>query len=157
SSGYTECTPIELDGNGLRRATATWHTRGHGINFQPVSAYPEPGLMTWDDGGTVMREEAPSGAYVEEWRLVPGSRDPLFARSGTPYRAGDVAVLVRDRPIAARRAARLPELVDEFADDRATLEGLLDCEFSIAERRDGEWTISASTLPWREGAHVDVR
>ena len=44
-----------------------------------MSAFPEPGLMTWNDDATVMHERAPSGAYLEEWRLVPGSRHPLFA------------------------------------------------------------------------------
>jgi len=162
SSGWTECgSPVE-DADGVRMATAEWHTRGHGINFQPVSAYPEPGLMTWNDDATVMHERAPSGAYVEEWRLIPGSRDRLSVEtvadgSGTTvYRAGPVAVLVRDRIQPIPRRARLVELVDEFADDRATLEGLLDCEFSIAEQQKGRWTITTSTLPWLEGTHPDV-
>ena len=143
-------------------ATAEWHTRGHGINFQPVSAYPEPGLMTWNDDATVMHERAPSGAYVEEWRLIPGSRDrpsvdTVADGSGTTvYRAGTVAVVVRDRLQPVPRQARLVELVDEFAHDRATLEGLLDCEFSIAEEREGRWTITTSTLPWLEGTQPDV-
>ena len=98
SSGFTESGPIELDPNGVRTATATWHTRGHGVNFQPISAFPEPGLMSWNDDATVMMERAPSGAYVEEWRLVPGSRDHLSVThvdDETFYRAGPVAVLVR--------------------------------------------------------------
>ena len=70
SSGFTKCDPVVIGPDGLRSATATWHTRGHGVNFQPVSAFPEPGLMSWNDDGTVMIERAPSGAYVEEWRLV---------------------------------------------------------------------------------------
>jgi hypothetical protein len=164
SSGWTECTAVVEDADGTRTATAEWHTRGHGINFQPVSAYPEPGLMTWNSDATVMHERAPSGAYVEEWRLVPDSRRPLsFATSGAVnvYRAGPTAVAVRDRVQPAPRLARLPELVDELADDRATLEGLLNCEFSIAEQRDGKWTITTSTLPWLErtrleGTHPDV-
>jgi len=161
SSGWTECTPVREGPDGTRTATAEWHTRGHGINFQPVSAYPEPGLMSWNDDGTVMHERAPSGAYVEEWRLVPASRDPLFVRSGNLYRAGDVAVVVRDRTQPVPRQARLPDLVEEFAGDWATLQALLDCEFSIAERHDGQWMITTSTLPWLEGtpleeAHPDV-
>jgi hypothetical protein len=159
SSGFTECGAVVVDPDGLRSATASWHTRGHGVNFQPVSAFPEPGLMTWNDDATVMVERAPSGAYVEEWRLVPGSRDPLTATQsgdGLIYRAGPVAVFVRDRTVPVPRLARLPDLLRDHEADRLTLEGLLDCEFSVAELRHHEWTITASTLPWREGTVLDV-
>ena len=159
SSGFTECGPVTTNREGMRSATAVWHTRGHGVNFQPVSAFPEPGLMTWSDDGTVMFERAPSSAYTEEWRLVPGSRDPLTVTSlgnDTTYRAGDIAVVVRDRAVPIPRQARLDELLDEHVDDRATLHALLDCEFSVAERTDDGWTIFASTLPWKEGTLIDV-
>jgi hypothetical protein len=159
SSGFTKCGPPVVGPDGLRSATASWHTRGHGVNFQPVSAFPEPGLMTWNDDATVMTERAPSGAYVEEWRLVPGSRDPLTVTpiaDATTYRAGPVAVLVRDRGVAIPRPARLPELLDEYAADRSMMEALLDCEFSVAELKGKHWTIAASTLPWREGQVLDV-
>ena len=159
SSGFTECGPPVVGADGLRGATASWHTREHGVNFQPVSAFPEPGHMTWNADGTVMMEYAPSGAYIEEWRLVPGSRDPLTVSQHdgfTLYRAGGVAVLVRDRAIAVPRVARLAELVDEYWEDRILIEQLLDCEFSVAELSDGEWRITASTLPWRQGDVLDV-
>ena len=159
SSGFTECGPPVVDANGLRSATASWHTRGHGVNFQPVSAFPEPGLMTWNGDATVMMERAPSGAYVEEWRLVPGSRDPLTVThiaDVTTYRAGAVAVLVRDRSVAIPRPARLHELLDEYAADRSMMEALLDCEFSVAELNGKHWAIAVSTLPWREGQVLDV-
>jgi hypothetical protein len=159
SSGWTECSALAADADGAETATTEWHTRGHGINFQPVSAYPEPGLMTWNDDATVMHERAPSGAYVEQWKLVPGSRRPLSLDTSADvdvYRAGPIAVVVRDRLQLVPRQARLVELVDEFADDRATLEGLLDCEFSVAEQHHGQWTITSSTLPWLEGTHPDV-
>ena len=159
SSGFTECEPPADGPDGVRFATASWNTRGHGVNFQPVSAFPEPGLMTWNDDATVMMERAPSGAYVEEWKLVPGSRDPLTVTSdgeSTVYRAGDVAVFVRDRDTPIPRQARLLELLDEYATDRALIEGILDCEFSVAELSDSEWRITVSTLPWRQGQVLDV-
>jgi hypothetical protein len=159
SSGFTECAEPVVGADGLRAATATWHTRGHGVNFQPVSAFPEPGLMSWNDDGTVMMERAPSGAYVEEWRLVPGSRDPLAVThidDETIYRAGTVVVFVRDRRVAVPRTARLLELLDEYETDRSIVEALLDCEFSVAEHNGAEWVITASTLPWREGEVLDV-
>ncbi len=159
SSGYTECGPVVVGADGLRTATVSWHTRGHGVNFQPVSAFPEPGLMTWDEDGTVMVERAPSGAYVEEWRLVPGSRRPLCVMQiggEVIYRSGDIAVFVRDRAIDIPRPARLPELLDEYSQDRAMMEALLDCEFSVAERAGDGWVVTTSTLPWREGTVLDV-
>lgn len=161
SSGYTTCEPVCVGHDGLRAATAMWHTRGHGINFQPVSAFPEPGLMTWNEDGTVMTERAPSGAYVEEWLLVPGSREHVgvgvdATGDGMLYRAGDTAVFVRDRAIAIPRPARLAELLEEHAHDRSMMEALLDCEFSVAERIGDSWLISVSTLPWRQGKVLDV-
>ena len=159
SSGHTTCSPVTLGDDGLRTATAEWHTRGYGVNFQPVTAFPEPGLMTWSEDGTVMTERAPSGAYVEEWHLVAGSREPLGVTrvdGNVIYRAGDTAVFVRDRSVAVPRPARLPELLDEYTHDRPTMEALLDCEFSVAQCDGEEWRITASTLPWREGEVLDV-
>ena len=159
SSGFTECGPIVVGCGGLRQATSRWHTRGHGVNFQPVSAFPEPGEMSWNEDGTVMFERAPSGAYREEWRLVPGSRESLaVSRIGDSlvYRAGGTAVLVRDRTVPIPRQARLPELLDEYRQDRPMMEALLDCEFSVAERCGKDWLVTISTLPWKEGKPFDV-
>lgn len=159
SSGYTECGPVSVGDDGTRTATACWHTRGHGVNFQPVSAFPEPGLMSWNDDGTVMVERAPSGAYVERWELVPGSREALTVAclgDHVLYRAGDVAVFVRDRVVPIPRPARLLDLLDDYEHDRPMVEALLDCEFSVARRDGCDWSITASTLPWREGEVLDV-
>ena len=158
SSGFTTCTPLTLGADGVQRATAAWHTRGHGVAFQPVSAYPEPGWLEWGDDPTLMIERAPSGAYTEEWQLIAGSTEPLTYRRLAPdtelYSAGTVAVLVRDRPHPVPRAARLRELIAEAGDDRAAIEALLDCEFSFARLRGGAFVIEASTLPWREGEAI---
>jgi hypothetical protein len=159
SSGFTRCTPIAVDDDGVRRATAEWFTRGHGVNFQPVSAFPEPGLLEWMSD-EVLIERAPSGAYVEEWRLLPNTRHTFEHHTAFEgrqlYRTGDAVVVVRDRPTPVRRAARLEELVAECGDDRDALAALVDCEFSFARRDGDEFRIEASTLPWREGQVVDV-
>lgn len=159
SSGVTVCTPVTLGEDGRRRATAEWFDGDDGIAFQPVTAFPEPGLLEWVDDD-VMIERAPSGAYVEEWRVLPGTRGPLehrIAADGTHvYRAGDAAIVVRDRSQPIAEVARLAELVAACGDDRERLLALADCEFSFAVRRDGEFVVEASTLPWREGAVVDV-
>jgi hypothetical protein len=158
SSGFTTCTPVVCGADGIGRATAEWHTRGYGIAFQPVSAFPEPGWLEWGDDPTLMIERAPSGAYTEEWQLIPGSTDGLTmgrTSSGSwRYIAGPVAILVRDRPTPVPRAARLHELIDDAGDDRAAIEALLDCEFSFGRASvdaPERFVIEASTLPWREG------
>ena len=80
SSGATVCTAI-VDGT----ATAEWSSA---VGFQPVSAFPEPGLLEWSADGTVMIERAPSGAYVEEWHLLPGeSRAAVALGAGRWVRA----------------------------------------------------------------------
>ena len=48
---------------------------------------------------------------------------------------------------------RLAALLSEHT---AMIEALLDCEFSVAKRVGGEWTVVSSTLPWQEGKVVDV-
>jgi hypothetical protein len=180
SSGRTVCTPVSVGADGIRRATAEWFADGDGVAFQPVSAFPEPGLLEWHRDG-VMIERAPSGAYVEEWHLLPGTRTPSSHQVDDAgrhlYRSGDALVLVRDRSVAVPRAARLAELVRDCGDDRDRIVALVDCEFSFARRavdaggsdtegrddHDGdacdEFVIEASTIPWRVGevVHVDLR
>ena len=160
SSGYTTCTPIVVGEDGVRRATAEWFTRGHGVAFQPVSAFPEPGLLEWNDDGTVLYERAPSGAYVEEWRRIPGTSTGLRYRQRADgseiYVAGSVTVFVRDRAHSIPRAARLQQLVADRGDDRAAIERLIDCEFSFARQDGSRYVVEASTLPWNIGKVIDV-
>jgi hypothetical protein len=164
SSGFTTCTPPVRSDDGVRRATAEWFTRGHGVAFQPVTAYPEPGLLEWDVDDKVMIERAPSGAYVERWVLVAGSRSPLGHRRLDErtelYVAGSVAIRVRDRVRPVPRQARLDALVAECGADRAAVAALVDCEFSVAfaSGDGGTFAIAVSTLPWMAGEafHVDL-
>jgi hypothetical protein len=57
STGRTRCPPVETRGDGIRRATAEWHTRGsEDIAIHRVSAFPEPGPLEWNEDGSVMIE-----------------------------------------------------------------------------------------------------
>jgi hypothetical protein len=154
------CGVTLFDPDAEPHPTATWPADGNLLRFQPVTAFPEPGWLSWQDGGATMIEQAPSGAYVEDWRRQPGSdrqtehrRWHADGRLLCLYVAGDHAVLARARvaPIAERR--RLPELAHEAAHDLPRLRRLLDCEFSYARREAaGEpLRIVLSTLPWQEG------
>ena len=143
STGRTICTPIETGADGIRRATAEWHTRGpDDIAIHPDSAFPEPGLLKWNEDGSVMIERAPSGAYVEEWHRVPRSVDRLIEHRTDSrhrlYAAGDLAVVVTD--------------------DRGDDQSLFEVEFAICESVDdrSRWRIVASTLPGRIGEGLDV-
>lgn len=143
STGHTTCTPIETGSDGIRRATAQWHTRGpDDIAIHPVSAYPEPGLLEWNEDGSVMTERAPSGAYVEQWHRLPGSTERLIEQRTDSrhrlYAAGDIAVRVADN----RRDDGSP----------------FDVEFAICTpcASDTDWRIVASTLPGRVGGRIDV-
>jgi hypothetical protein len=148
SSGATSCTPVVVGTDGVRRATAKWTSS---VSVQPMSAFPEPGLLEWNADGTVLIERAPSGAYIEEWRLMPGSRGRLrhstLADGAEWYQAGDAGLLVRNRIRPTPTCARLTEIVD-----RSALEAALDCEFSYARRTGTAFVVEASTLPWRVGA-----
>jgi hypothetical protein len=160
STGSTSCSAIEIDADGVRRATAEWFDSVGDVAFQPVSAFPEPGLLEWSDDGTVMTERAPSGDYVERWERMPGSSKPLthaeLADRSEVFMAGDVAILVRDRLRPVPVGARLDALVADAGDDRAAVEALVDCEFSLAVRRGDDYVITASTHPWRAGEVLDV-
>lgn len=160
STGTTVCTQIEVGADGVRRATAQWPRLAGGVEFQPVSGFPEPGLLEWNDDATVMLERAPSGAYVEQWRRIPDTETPLEQRrlddGSTLYLAGSVAVRVRDRPRPIPAGERLEVLIAEAGDDRSAIEALVDCEFSLAHRRGSAYVVTASTHPWRIGEVIDV-
>jgi hypothetical protein len=140
--------------------TASWPKEAYLFRFQPVITFPEPGWLEWRDFGTCMIETAPSGAYVEDWRLLPESRSfaahltKRDAASATClYVAGEHAIYARNRAVDLPSDKSLVELAWDAQCERRRLEELLDCEFSYARReRPGDgYTIMASTLPWREG------
>lgn len=160
SCSITTCSPVAIGPDGIRRATAEWPGSDDEIAFQPVSAFPEPGLLEWSDDASVMIERAPSGAYVEEWVRLDDTQTlhahRLLDDRRQLFVTGAVAVLVRDRPAPIERMERLDVLVAQAGDDRAALEALVDCEFSVAERRGSRYVVTASTFPWRIGDELDV-
>lgn len=136
-------------------------------SFQTHAKWPEPGLLT--RVGNSLVEVAPSGAYVEDWRFQPCGSGPLIglaliderdARSGEVlHRGGGLivcgrhAIFVRGRPEALPAGGRLEDFVRAHGGDAATLERVFACDASYGSTGSGrdEFTVSASTLPWREG------
>jgi hypothetical protein len=134
--------------------------------FQVHAKWPEPGQLR--RVGECLTEFAPSGAYVEDWRLQPSGAGPLVGLSLLEERdsksgqllhqggglviTGEHALFVRGRAAALPRVARLSELMERAATDPALLDVVFGFEASYA-RRDGSgrYVITDSTLPWREG------
>ncbi|HXK20639.1 MAG TPA: hypothetical protein VNG33_22665, partial [Polyangiaceae bacterium] len=134
--------------------------------FQLHAKWPEPGSLR--RVGDCLIEYAPSGAYVEDWRLQPSGDGPLIGlslleerdaksgqlthRGGGLVIAGEHALFVRGRPEPLPQAARLSDLLERAAREPQLLEAIFSFEASYA-RRDGSgrYVVAASTLPWREG------
>ena len=134
--------------------------------FQVHDKWPEPGELR--RVGDCLLEYAPSGAYVEDWRLQASGDGPLIGltlleerdaksgqvthRGGGLVIAGEHAIFVRGRAEALPAAARLSDLLERAASEPRLLDSIFGFEASYA-RRDGSgrYVVKASTLPWREG------
>lgn len=154
------CGVTLFDSNSQPFPTASWPPESYLFRFQPVITFPESGWMEWLEGGTCMVERAPSGAYVEDWRLRPGSRSfgahltqPDASLRTCLYVAGDHAIFARDRTAVLPTNKSLVELAQEATHDHRRLQLLLDCEFSYAHRGQPgrDYEIKLSTFPWRVG------
>lgn len=135
-------------------------------SFQLHDKWPEPGELR--RVGDCLLEHAPSGAYVEDWRLQASGDGPLVGltlveerdaksgqvthRGGGLVIAGEHAIFVRGRPEPLPPAERLSDLIERAASEPRLLDAVFGFEASYA-RRDGSgrYVVKASTLPWREG------
>lgn len=133
--------------------------------FQLHAKWPEPGQLR--RVGDCLLEHAPSGAYVEDWRLQPGGDGPLVGlslleerdaqgivvhRGGGLVIAGEHAILVRGRAEALPPAARVTDLLERATREPRLLDAIFGFDASYARRdASGRYIVQASTLPWREG------
>jgi hypothetical protein len=138
--------------------------------FQPHQPWPEPGNL--QRAGACLIEFAPSGAYVEDWRLQPGSGGlmvglRLMFETGldglTRPRDGGLLIcgehclfsLDRHRPLPAMTPAQAQ--MRAAGDPYAFADMVFDGETSYARRRpDGTYRVELSTNPFRQGADVPV-
>jgi hypothetical protein len=143
-------------------------------SFGVHDKWPEPGRLS--RVGDCLIEHAPSGAYVEDWRLQPSAPGPLIGlrlveqrnlttgqidhRGGGLVVCGDHAALVLGRPqrLDTGGHARLDDFVRAHIDDRAALHAVFAFETSVGQRRrSGEdFTVVASTNPARQGDALGV-
>jgi hypothetical protein len=134
--------------------------------FQLHDKWPEPGDLR--RVGDCLIEYAPSGAYVEDWRLQASGDGPLIGlslldetdaktgqvlhRGGGLVMAGEHAVLIRGRAQQLPPVERVTQLMERAYKEPPLLDAIFGFEASYA-RRDGSgrYVVQASTLPWREG------
>jgi hypothetical protein len=140
---------------------ATWK---HDIDFQPSDGTPDKGRLErlpLDQ----MHEHGLDGSYIEAWRsLTDGKGRFLVVRvehsgrlSRTLVVVGDQFIYVRNRAKDLPSAASFDALIEATHPSREQLVAYLDCEFSVGRVRGGRvpWEIEQSTLPWREGRHLE--
>jgi hypothetical protein len=134
-------------------------------SFQTHDRWPEPGLLA--RVGDCLIEHAPSGAYVEDWRLQPSQDGPLLglrlieerdvASGAVRHRGGGLVVCGRHAALVLGRPAPLPvagavaDVVSTHGRDRAVMQAVFAFEASYGTRAAGSFMVAASTNPLREG------
>jgi hypothetical protein len=140
---------------------ATWK---HDIDFQPSDGMPDTGRLERVPPDQ-MREHGLDGSYIEAWRsLTDGKGRFLVVRvehsgrlSRTLVVVGDQFIYVRNRAKDLPSAASFDAFIEATHPSREQMVAYLDCEFSVGRVRGGRvpWEIEQSTLPWREGRHLE--
>ena len=144
------------------------------VDFTPADT-PDAGRLRYagDDIDTLI-ESGLAGEYVEYWHRDPvtsgsccgrllsggtasGDGTPLGELSAVLVRVGAVFGFARGRANALPMGARLPELIHgaSAAASGAPAE-LVDCEISLGLIDAERWTITRSSLPFREGSELGV-
>jgi hypothetical protein len=128
--------------------------------FQPYEKWPEPGRL--ERVGACLVEWAPSGIYVEDWRLQPGASGlsvglQLVSETGADGasrpRTGGLVIAGDHALTLIGRRSPLPEgrVHEILAADPGLWEDAFDCEVAYAQRRDGAWPIQLAVDPFMEG------
>lgn len=139
-----------------------WHDW---VSFQTHAKWPEPGLLR--RVGESLIEFAPSGAYVEDWRLQPSAPGPLIGlrlleeldretkrtlhRGGGLLVCGDHAALIRGRPTEPSWDGRVTDFVRNNARDSTALSTVFAFDAAYARREKNQYIVRAATSPWRQG------
>jgi hypothetical protein len=140
------------------------------VAFQLHQKWPEPGVLRRI--GDCMIEFAPSGAYVEDWRLQPSRPGPVVGlrlvreydvdtgavshSAGGLIVCGDHAALVLGRPRSLPSCSRVSELIRGTAG--TVLNDIFAFEASFAAYDDAsqKFTITLSTNPSRRGEPLAI-
>lgn len=134
---------------------------GDWCSFQPYDKWPEPGRL--ERIGTCLIEWAPSGIYVEDWRLLPGSAGTCAglrlisetvagverARDGGLVRCGDHLILTLGR------REPLEEGAPAHTQLGLGLGRVFDGVVAYARADGGCWRVGLSTDRFLEGALLE--
>jgi hypothetical protein len=151
--------------NGITMTWFGWTT------FQLHDKWGEPGVLK--RVGDCVVEFAPSGAYVEDWRLQPSRPGPVVGlrlvrewdingrslthSGGGLIVCGDHAALVRGRTRKLHGHGRLSEIADGASQDADLLKDLFAFEASYAVRKESpDYKIQLSTDPSLVGETLSV-
>jgi hypothetical protein len=173
-ASIAECAPeqrVELaKGEGGVADTAFADGRmswGNWAAFQPYDKWPEPGELRRI--GPALIEFAPSGIYVEDWRLQPGSAGLRVGlrlvcettpggapqpRDGGLVISGEHAIfaLTRRRPLAEGVPAHR-----QLEADPALAGAVFDAQAAYARQgADGRWRIALAVDPFMEGRELEL-
>jgi hypothetical protein len=142
-------------------SVATWN---HDIQFQPSDGTPDRGRLQRNGPGRI-HEHGLDASYIEAWKSTSGGEERFLVirveHAGrlvkTLVVVGNQFIYVRNRAVDLPTAESFEALIDSSKASRAEIEVYLDCEFSVGRIRgeSGLWEIEQSTLPWREGGHLD--
>jgi hypothetical protein len=140
---------------------ATWH---HEIDFQPSDGTADEGRLERTPPNR-MYEHGLDASYVESWKSQRDVKGRFLVirveHSGRLMRAlvvvGNRFVYIRNRAKDLPAAPSLDALIKSTNATRQQMAEYLDCEFSVGQvrARSGPWEIEQSTLPWREGHHLE--
>lgn len=148
---------------GLREGRMTW---SNWAAFQPYDKWPEPGELR--RVGPALIEFAPSGIYVEDWRLQPGSaglRVGLRLVSETPPggpetpRDGGLVIAGEHAIFALARRTALPAEAPahrQLAADPSLAAAVFDAQALYARRQADTWRVALSIDPFAEGTMLDL-
>ena len=130
------------------------------IDFQPPSLTADAGSLHWD--GDVLIETGRDADYVEHWH-----RDASVARTPTNLtgfqhprsvllRVGPNFMYARDRTTPLEKGFRTLTGYVKAAPDLHHARDLIDCEISFGTVEESVQRITASTLPYRIGALLQL-
>ena len=180
----TDCSPADLQMLASYQgwfamsewdgAMMNWHSE---TSLQLHNCWPEPAQL--HRTGNCMMEFAPSGAYVEDWRLQPSAAGPLVGlqlleernmttgkvehRGGGLIICGDYAALVRGRarsvkqlaaPLADAVACATPaDVADLFAFETSVARGTLELGYTVQHStvagRAGQPLLALHNADWQ--------
>ena len=138
------------------------------FSHHPYDKWPEPAWLR--RVGVSMIEFAPSGAYVEDWRLLPSADGAMAGlslvaetdasghfqpRAGGIVLSGDHAIVCLARHVPLPDGVRAQDYVVDAADPAAAYARVAGGSVSHLVRRNGVFTIDASTDPWSETLAAD--